>query len=91
MDFQLFLAVLKRYKRMVIVGCALGIALAVLSYGTPGMVNGKPGIVPRGAEVWQGQSELLLSQAGDPYGRGPSSSPRAPRAFPPSRSRTRTF
>ena len=42
MDFKLFLAVVKRYKRMVISGIVLAIVLSVLSYGTPGLKGGKP-------------------------------------------------
>jgi hypothetical protein len=69
MDFRLFLAVLKRYKRMVISGMVLAVVLSVLSYGTPGLKGGKPTIVPRGSEVWEGEAELLISQEGFPYGR----------------------
>lgn len=69
MDFKLFLGVVNRYKRIVIVGAVLAVVLSVLSYGTPGLKGGKPTIVPRGAEVWQGNAELLISQAGFPYGR----------------------
>ena len=38
-------------------------------YGTPGMVNGKPGIVARGTESWESQTELIITQGSDPYGR----------------------
>ena len=69
MDFKLFLGVLKRYKRMVISGTVLAVVLSVLSYGTPGLKGGKPTIIPRGSEVWQGEAELLISQEGFPYGR----------------------
>lgn len=69
MDFKLFFAVVKRYKRVVIVGAALGVVLSVLSYGTPGLKGGKPTIIPRGSEVWQGEAQVLISQAGFPYGR----------------------
>lgn len=69
MDFKLFLAVVKRYKRVVISGTVLAIVLSVLSYGTPGLKGGKPTIVPRGTEVWQGDAEILISEEGFPYGR----------------------
>jgi hypothetical protein len=69
MDFKLFLAVLKRYKRMVISGVVLAVVLSVLSYGTPSLKGGKPTVVPRGSEVWEGEAELLISQQGFPYGR----------------------
>ncbi len=69
MDFKLFLGVLKRYKRMVIGGAVFAILLSVLSYGTPGLKGGKPTIIPRGSELWEGDAELLISEAGFPYGR----------------------
>ena len=47
----------------------LAVVLSVLSYGTPGLEGGKPTIIPRGSEVWQGEAELLISQEGFPYGR----------------------
>jgi hypothetical protein len=68
MDFKLYLGVLKRYKRMVISGVMLAVVLSVLSYGTPGLQGGKPTIIPRGSEVWEGQAEILISQKGFPYG-----------------------
>ena len=69
MDFKLFGAVVKRYKRMVIAGVVLAVVLSVLSYGTPSLKGGMPTVVPRGAEIWQGEAEILISQAGFPYGR----------------------
>src|ERR1700733_10234530 len=69
MDFKLFIAVVKRYKRVVIGGTILAVVLSVLSYGMPGLKGGKPTVIPRGSEVFQGQAELLISQAGFPYGR----------------------
>jgi hypothetical protein len=69
MDFKLFFGVVKRYKRVVIAGAVLGVVLSVLSYGMPGLKGGKPTIIPRGAEVWSGEAQVLISQAGFPYGR----------------------
>lgn len=69
MDFKLFLAVVKRYKRMVTGGVVLAVVLSVLSYGMPGLKGGKPTVIPRGSELWEGQAELLISQGGFPYGR----------------------
>jgi hypothetical protein len=69
MDFKLFYAVVKRYKRVVISGAVLAIVLSVLSYGMPGLKGGKPTIIPRGSEVWQGDAEILISEEGFPYGR----------------------
>ena len=69
MDFKLFLGVVKRYKRVVISGTVVAVVLSVLSYGMPGLKGGKPTIIPRGSELWQGNAEVLISQAGFPYGR----------------------
>jgi hypothetical protein len=67
MDLSLFLAVLWRSRRLMIVGVALAAALAVLAYGQPSFSGGKPTLKPRGAEVWQSESQLLIAQAGFPY------------------------
>ena len=72
MDLKLFLGVIKRYKRLVIAGTILAVLLSALSYGMPGLKGGMPTIIPRGAEIWQGNGELLISQAGFPYGRAES-------------------
>lgn len=69
MDIRLFLAVIRRFKKLVIGGVILAILLAILSYGTPRMVNGKPGVIPRGTETWQSQAEIMITQGSDPYGR----------------------
>lgn len=69
MDIKLFVAVIKRFKRLVLGGLVLAIVLAVFSYGTPGMRGGKPTVIARGAETWESQAELLITQASDPYGR----------------------
>jgi hypothetical protein len=69
MDIRHFIRVMSRFKRLVIGGTVAGAVLAVLAYGNPGFVNGKPTIIPRGGETWQSQSELLLNGPGDPYGR----------------------
>ena len=69
MDFKLFFGVVKRYKRVVISGAVLAVVLAVFSYGTPGLKGGKPTIIPRGPEVWQGNAVVLISQSGYPYDR----------------------
>jgi capsular polysaccharide biosynthesis protein len=67
MDLSLFLAVLWRSRRLMIVGVVLAAVLAVLAYGRPGISGGKPTLKPRGAEVWQSESQLLIAQAGFPY------------------------
>jgi len=68
MDLSLFFQILRRRKKLVIGGTVLALVLAIFAYGQPGLVNGKPTIIPRGMETWQAQSELLITQSGDPYG-----------------------
>lgn len=68
MDLKLFAAVLRRHKKVVLGGFLLGAVLAVFAYGKPAFVHGKPTIVPSGAETWQTQSQLLITQRNDPYG-----------------------
>jgi hypothetical protein len=68
MDLSLFFSVLWRSKRLVFGGLFLGVVLAVLAYGQPSFAGSKPKLVPRGAEVWQSESQLLIAQAGFPYG-----------------------
>lgn len=67
MDVGLFIAVVWRSKRLLLGGALLGAVLAVLTYGTPGFSSGKPTLTPRGGEVWQGESQLLITQSGFPY------------------------
>lgn len=69
MDARLFVAVLWRFKKLVLGGFVLGVILALFAYGSPSIVNGKPAIVPRGAESWQSQAELIITEPGFPYGR----------------------
>jgi len=69
MDVGLFAAVVWRSKRLVLFGVLLGAVLAVLAYGTPSFKGGRPTITPRGAESWTSESQLLITQPGDPYGR----------------------
>jgi len=68
-DFALFFTVLWRSKWFVLGGLALASVLAVLAYGKPSFANG-PTLTPRKAEVWQSESQVLLSQSGFPYGQG---------------------
>ncbi len=67
MDLSLFFAVLWRSKRLLIAAVVLAAALAVLAYGQPSFSGGKPSLKPRGTEVWQSESQLLIAQAGFPY------------------------
>ncbi len=64
MDLRLFVAVVKRYKKLVGIGFILAVVLAGYTY--------KTGTKP----VYEAQSELLISQSSDPYGRaGQNSTP----------------
>jgi hypothetical protein len=74
MDLNLFFALLWRSKRLVLGGLLLAAALAVLAYGEPSFSGGKPKLVPRGTEVWQSESQLLIAQDGFPYGETTSPS-----------------
>jgi capsular polysaccharide biosynthesis protein len=69
MDLNLFLAVLWRSRRLLLAGVGLGVVLAVLVYAKPGFSNG-PTLTPRGSEVWQSESQMLIAQAGFPYRQG---------------------
>lgn len=71
MDLSLFFAVLWRSKRLLLAGVALGVVLAALAYGQPTLSGGKPTLKPRGSEVWQSESQLLIAQAGFPYRQAP--------------------
>ncbi len=74
MDLGLFFAVLWRSKWLVLGGAVLGAVLAVLAYGTPSLAGGKPTLTPRATQVWQSESQLLISQANFPYRESPESS-----------------
>ncbi len=63
------LAVLWRSKRLLLGGVLLGAALAILSYGRPGLSHGAPSLTPRAADEWQSEAQLLITQTGFPYGR----------------------
>jgi hypothetical protein len=73
MDLRLIGGVLARFKVLVVGGALLAVLLAALAYGTPGFSNGAPALTPRGAEVWQGKAELIITGArasrGQPQGR----------------------
>ena len=68
MDLKLFSDVLRRHKRLVLGGVVLATVLAIFAYGRPTFSHGKLTIVPSGTEVWQTQSQLLITQQNDPYG-----------------------
>jgi capsular polysaccharide biosynthesis protein len=71
-DLSLFLAVLWRSKPLLLAGFVLGLVLAALAYGTPKFSGGLPTLAPRTAEVWQSESQLLITQADYPYGQNES-------------------
>ncbi len=68
MNIRLFLAVLKRFKWLVIGSIVLAGALGVLTYGMPTLAHGKLTIKRRGQETWQSTAEVLMTQQGFPYG-----------------------
>src|ERR1700759_930702 len=68
MDLKLFADVLRRHKRTVLGGTVLAAVLALFAYGQPTFSGGKLAIEPRGIEVWQTQSQVLITQRNDPYG-----------------------
>jgi hypothetical protein len=71
MDISLFLTVLWRAKRLMIVGVVLAGVLAVLAYGKPNFAGG-PILTPRSSEVWQSEAQLLIGQSAYPYRQSPT-------------------
>jgi hypothetical protein len=72
MDISLFLIVLWRAKRLMIVGVLVGAVLAVLAYGQPSFAGGHPTLKPRSAVVWQSEAQLLIGQSAYPYRQSPT-------------------
>jgi hypothetical protein len=68
-DLRLYVSVLWRFKAVLVLGFCVATLLAVMAFGSVSFAGGKPSLAPRGAEVWQAQSTLLISQEGFPYGR----------------------
>jgi hypothetical protein len=69
MDVGLLIGAVRRRYRLVLLGAALALVLASLSYGTVVFDGGLPKLNPRGTEKWQAESQLLITQEGFPYGR----------------------
>jgi hypothetical protein len=69
MNLQLYMRVLSRFKVIVLAGVVLGILLAFLSYATPSMKGGSLTLKHRTNELWEGDTTLLLTQTGFPWGR----------------------
>jgi len=67
MDLSLYLDVLWRSKRLLLCGLLLGAVLAVFTYAQPSTSGGQLTLKPRGAEVWQSESQLLITQTDFPY------------------------
>jgi hypothetical protein len=69
LDLALYLRVLWRFRVLVVVGYALALLLAFLSYARPSFDGGRPGIAYRQHESWQTQAVILVTQARFPEGR----------------------
>lgn len=69
MDFRLFAAVIKRYRKLVGIGFIAAVVLAMLAYGSPTLSNGRPALEPHSSQDWQSNAEVLISQPSDPYGQ----------------------
>lgn len=68
MDLARHAAVLWRFRAVAAGGLALGIVLAILASYQPTW-NGGPALAARGAETWQANSSILVTQPGFPEGR----------------------
>jgi len=75
MDIGLFLTVLWRAKWVLLGGILFGLVIAALAYGRPGVSGGRPTLTPNTAEVWQSESQLLITQASFPFSQGQTASP----------------
>lgn len=69
MDLRLLLSVVARRWYVVLVGLAVAIALATLSYFRVSFVDGAPELEPRKEQIWQSQADVLLTERGFPAGR----------------------
>jgi hypothetical protein len=67
-DLSRHAAVLWRFRTVAAGGLALGIFLAILASYQPTW-NGGPALSARGAETWQANSSILVTQPGFPEGR----------------------
>jgi len=69
MDLALYGRVLRRHKVVVVVGLALAVVLALLSYYRVGSDGMLPTLEPRKAEIWQSSANVFLTESGFPAGR----------------------
>src|SRR5712691_9663979 len=79
MDFPLYMRVLWRFKRMVIIGFLLACALAFLAYFRVSLAGGTPQLKPRGTETWASYARIFVTRRGFEWGSsiiGPSGSPK---------------
>ena len=65
MDFRLYSHVLWRFRRVVVVGFVLAVALAALSFAQVG----KGGITYRDVALWSSTTRIGVTQKGFPWGR----------------------
>jgi hypothetical protein len=68
MDLDLYFRVLWRFRRLVAIGFALAVVLAVFSFAKISSTNGSTKLVYRQAETWQSESVLFITQPGFPWG-----------------------
>jgi hypothetical protein len=69
MDLNLFIRVLWRFRLAVAGGFLLALVLAFLALNQVSLGSGGITTSPRGSEVWEAKSVVLLTQSGFPYGR----------------------
>lgn len=69
MDLALYARVLWRFRMLVLAGLLAAILLAILSYAHISLEGGRPKLSPRGAEQWQSESTIFVTQEGFPWGR----------------------
>lgn len=69
MDLKLYARVLWRFRLVVALGLMAGTAFAILSYVTPSFSGGSPSFQYRTNELWAGDTILLVTQQGFPWGR----------------------
>ena len=69
MDLQLYLRVLWRFKFLIAAGVIVAGALAFLSYAKPSIRGTSVALQYRTSEYWEGDTTLLVTQGGFPWGR----------------------
>lgn len=69
MRITLYLEALWRFRRVVVVGVVLAVALALLSSYKISFDGGRPAFAPRQSETWSSQATIFVTQDGFPWGR----------------------